>query len=140
MIALIRIGGLVNMNSKIEETLSRLRLRRKFSCVIIKETPENLGMLQKVRNFIAFGKINETTLSSLIEARAEKIGDSKAKITGADKIAKEFMAGKSLKDLGIKPFFRLHPPRGGIKSKLQYPKGVLGDHKDNINKLVEKML
>ncbi|MBM3247177.1 50S ribosomal protein L30 [Candidatus Pacearchaeota archaeon] len=140
MIVLIRITGLVNMNLRVEETLSRLRLRRKFSCVVIKETPENLGMLQKVRNFVAFGKINEATLAKLIEARAEKIGDSKAKITGSDKIAKEVMAGKGLEELGIKPFFRLHPPRGGIKSKLQYPRGVLGDHKENINKLIEKML
>jgi len=140
MIALIRIAGLVNMNSRVEETLSRLRLRRKFSCVIIKETPENLGMLQKTRNFVAFGKINEATLEKLISTRAEKIGNAKAKITGADKIAKDIIAGKSFEELGIKPFFRLHPPRGGIKSKLQYPRGVLGDHKEDINKLIEKML
>jgi large subunit ribosomal protein L30 len=140
MIALIRIAGLVNMNSRVEETLFRLRLRRKFSCVIIKENPESLGMLEKTRNFIAFGKIDEATLANLINARAEKIGDSKAKITNGEKIAKEIMAGKDFEELGIKPFFRLHPPRGGIKSKLQYPRGVLGNHKENINKLIGKML
>jgi hypothetical protein len=40
----------------------------------------------------------------------------------------------------LKGFFRLHPPRKGIKSKLQYPKGVLGDNKESINKLIERML
>ena len=40
----------------------------------------------------------------------------------------------------LKGFFRLHPPRKGINSKLQYPKGVLGDNKKDINKLIERML
>jgi hypothetical protein len=42
--------------------------------------------------------------------------------------------------MGIKPFFRLHPPRKGINSKIQYPKGVLGNNKEDINKLIERML
>ena len=48
---------------------------------------------------------------------------------------------KKLKEIGLKPFFRLHPPRGGLKSsKKQFPRGVLGNHKQEINKLIEKML
>jgi len=40
----------------------------------------------------------------------------------------------------LKPFFRLHPPRGGLKnSKEPFPKGVLGYNKE-INELVERML
>ncbi len=98
-------------------------------------------MIAKVRNLVAYGKINEETLVSLIKARAKKIGDSKAKIENAEKIAKEVLAGKNLEDLGIKPFFGLHPARGGIKNtKLHYPKGVLGDNKEDINKLIGKML
>ncbi|KKL95423.1 hypothetical protein LCGC14_1854700, partial [marine sediment metagenome] len=42
--------------------------------------------------------------------------------------------------LNLKPFFRLHPPRKGIKSKLHFPKGVLGDNKEKINDLVLRML
>ena len=40
----------------------------------------------------------------------------------------------------LKPFFRLHPPRKGIKSKKHYPKGVLGNHGKKINELLERML
>ena len=50
------------------------------------------------------------------------------------------MKGKKYDELGIKPFFRLHPPRGGIRSKVHYPEGVLGNHKEKINELVERML
>ncbi len=141
MIVLIRIAGLVNMKQELEETLFRMRMRKKYTCVILNETPEVMGMIAKVRNLVAYGKINEETLVSLIKARAKKIGDSKAKIENAEKIAKEVLAGKNLEDLGIKPFFGLHPARGGIKNtKLHYPKGVLGDNKEDINKLIGKML
>ena len=40
----------------------------------------------------------------------------------------------------IENFFRLHPPRGGIKSKIHFPKGVLGDNKEKINDLIKRML
>jgi large subunit ribosomal protein L30 len=140
MIAAIRITGMINMPVKVEETMQRLRLRRKYTCVLVRETPEMLGMIEKVRNVIAFGKIDDKTLVELIKARAKKIGDTKAKITDADKIAKEIMAGKKLEELGIKPWFGLHPARGGIETKLHYPRGVLGDHKEKINELIMRML
>ena len=56
------------------------------------------------------------------------------------KIVEELKKGKTYKELNLKPFFRLHPPRKGIKSKVQFPKGVLGNHKEKINELVERML
>ena len=52
----------------------------------------------------------------------------------------ELKKGKKFEELNLKPFFRLHPPRKGIKSKLHFPKGVLGDNKKKINDLVERML
>jgi len=54
------------------------------------------------------------------------------------KVIEEINDGKKSKI--IKPYFRLHPPRKGIKSKLHYPKGVLGNHGEEINKLLERML
>lgn len=113
MIAVIRISGVVGLRKNITETLHRLRLRRKYSCIVIeKPTKEQLGMINKVRDFVAFGDIDEKTYEKLVEKRKTK----------------------------IKNFFRLHPPRRGIKSKLHFPKGVLGNHKDKINELLERML
>ena len=115
MIAIVRIRGQVGLNIKVIETLHRLRLRKKYSCVVIEEpTKEQLGMLAKVRNFVAYGEINDETYKKLVEARGGK----------------------------IKNFFRLHPPRKGIDSKKHFgvDKGVLGNHGKEINKLVERML
>ena len=35
MIAIIRIKGMVNINEDVENTLSRLRLRRKYACTLV---------------------------------------------------------------------------------------------------------
>ena len=56
-----------------------------------------------------------------------------------NKKGKYFHENKTLDGSGIKPFFRLHPPRGGINTKYHFPKGVLGENKE-INKLILRML
>ena len=142
MIAIIRIHGMIKVKQNVAETLNRLKLRKKYTCVIVNETPEMLGMIQEVKDFVAFGKIDEKILAEIIKARGKKIGDVKAKISEADaqKAAKETASGKRLEDLGIKPFFGLHPARGGIDTKHHFPKGVLGNHKDKLNELIQRML
>ncbi|MBU3913507.1 MAG: uL30 family ribosomal protein [Nanoarchaeota archaeon] len=141
MIAIIRISGIPEMPLKAGETLDRMRLRRKYCCVLLSEEPENLGMIKRAENFIAYGKIDKETLVELIKARG-KTREKKIKVD-AEQIAKELLEGKIKKkliDFGLKPFFRLHPPRGGIDSKTHYPRGVLGDNKEDINKLIRRML
>ncbi|MEA3329775.1 MAG: uL30 family ribosomal protein [Nanoarchaeota archaeon] len=138
MIVIIRIKGMVDRNRDIVETLSRLRLRRKYSCVVLAENDVIKGMLQKVRSFIAYGEIDKDTLVELIKARGQLI--DKADKIDAEKIADEIIKKGNMKDLKIKPFFRLHPARGGIVSKQHFPKGVLGNHGVEINKLVRRML
>jgi large subunit ribosomal protein L30 len=142
MITLIRITGLVGMKRECEETFNRLRLRTKFSCVVLKENAQTLGMLKDVKDFVAFGTIDEKMLTKMIAARGKKIGNVKAKFseTESAKIAKEFVAGKSFEELKVRPWFGLHPARGGINSKLHYPRGVIGNHKEKINELIERML
>ena len=115
MIVVIRISGQVGLRKDIVETLNRLRLRKKYSCVVL-ENPakEQLGMVRKVKDFVAFGELDEDTYKKLVEARGKK----------------------------SKTFFRLHPPRKGIESKKHFGvgKGVLGNNKKKINELIRRML
>ena len=139
MICAIRIHGQVNINKEVVETLNRLRLRRKYSCIVLaKPTKEQLGMIAKLRNFVAFGEIDKTIFEKLVEARGQLI--DKSKKIDAKKIIDGLEKGKSYEELNLKAFFRLHPPRKGIKSKLHFPKGVLGDNREEINKLLERMI
>lgn len=115
MIAIIRITGRVGIREEIAETLNRLKLRKKYSCIVLtKPTESQLGMIKKVKDFVAYGEINEETYKSLVEKRKQKIEN----------------------------FFRLHPPRGGIESKKHFGvgKGILGNNKDKINDLIKRML
>ncbi|MCK9597226.1 uL30 family ribosomal protein [Candidatus Pacearchaeota archaeon] len=139
-IAIIRISGLVKMRRDMEETLSRLRLRKKYVCVVVNPTSENMGMIRKIENFVAYGKINPETLEKLIEKRGQQTNKKKI---DAKKAAEELIKGKDYEELNLKPFFRLHPPRKGIDSKKHFgtsSKGVLGDNKEKINDLILRML
>ena len=52
MIIVIRISGLVEVPDKIQETLFRIRLRRKYSAVLLPSTQETYKLLKKIRDFI----------------------------------------------------------------------------------------
>lgn len=118
MICIIRIRGQIGIEKDAKETLNRLRIRRKYACVVIKNpTSLEMGMIKKIKNFIAWGEINEADYKKLVDARGKKNAEGK-----------------------LKPFFRLHPPRGGAKTRLHYPKGILGDNGKDIIKLLERML
>ena len=138
MICIIRIKGRVGLKKDIDETLNRLRLRKKYVCVVLNPRKEQSGMIKKVKDFVAFGEINNEMFERLIEVRGQLI--DKSKKIDAKKIVEEIQKGKKYEDLNLKPFFRLHPARKGIKSKLHFPRGVLGDNREEINKLIERML
>ncbi len=127
---------------KIAETFARMCLLRKYACTLIDDKSEGMGMLKNVRDLVAYGPISEEVLVKLLKERGRIIGNSSARVENPEKIAKELIAGKKLSDLKIKSFFKMHPPRKGIDSKLYYgqKKGVLGNNKEDINKLIERML
>ena len=139
LLILIRIKGDVKVKPQIRETLFRLRLRRKYAAVLVNGTKkETMNMVDKVKHSIAFGLIEKETLIKLIEVRGKSIDGKKV---NAASVAEGLLSGKKLEDFNLKPFFRLHPPRKGIDSKIQFNNGgVLGNNRQEINKLVERML
>lgn len=129
----------MNLNGDVKETLQRLRLGKKYICVVLANpNKEQTGMIKKLRDYVAFGEINRDVFEKLINIRGQKI--NKKNKTDSKKIVEEIEKGKAYESLNLKPFFRLHPPRGGINSKLHFPKGVLGDNREKINDLILRML
>lgn len=141
LLAVIRISGILHVRNDIANALDRLMLRRKYSCVLINSNNKNLyGMLKKIRNFVSYGAIDNNILDKLVKERGKSVEGNKRKVKiDTNEVVKGLVEGKKLNEFGLKPFFRLHPPRGGIRSKLHYPKGVLGENKE-INKLIERIL
>lgn len=143
-IVAIRIRGLVGITEDLKRTIDVLRLRKKFSCVVLNEEPNIIGMVKKVENNICFGEIDKETFKLLVLKRGRLIGDKKLQIKedALNKFVDNFFENKAkLEDLKLKPFFRLHPPKGGFKksTKKFYPEGVLGKN-EKIKELIKKML
>lgn len=118
MIAIVRISGDVKIREKARETMIRLGLTKKYSCIVLEKPSQvELGMLEKVKDFVAFGELDEETFKELGAKRGKKFKE-KTKV------------------------FRLHPPRGGIDSKLHFGvrKGVLGNNGGKIGELIRRML
>ncbi|MBW2982255.1 uL30 family ribosomal protein [Candidatus Woesearchaeota archaeon] len=124
-IAVIRIRGLVGIKKGTADTLNMLRLYRKNYCIVLSGTPSILGMLNKVKDYITWGEINDETLKMLREKRLEKTKNKEGKVVE-------------------KKFFRLHPPRKGFARKgIKIPfkvGGALGNRKDKINDLIKRMI
>jgi len=152
MYAVVRLRGQVNVRYTIEDTMKMLRLHKVNHCVFVPEDPHYKGMVQKVKDYVAYGKIDAKTLAEVLENRGRLEGDTRLteeyirENTDYDSIqafAEAVVEGKtSLKDVPkLKPVFRLHPPRkghAGIKRTVQQG-GELGNHGENINVLLHKM-
>lgn len=152
MYAVVRLRGQVNVRYTIEDTMKMLRLHKVNHCVLVPENPHFKGMVQKVKDYVAFGKIDAKTLVEILENRGRLEGDTRLteeyirENTAYDSIqafAEAVVKGETtLKAIPkLKPVFRLHPPRkghAGIKRTVQQG-GELGDHGDGINALLHKM-
>lgn len=153
-VAVIRIRGEVHVDRDVLTTLKMLRLFKKHNCVIVPDTPHYIGMINKVKDHVTWGEIDEPTLKLLLEKRARLVG--KHKLTNeylkdklkvdVDHLAKEIFSGsKEIKDIpGMKLFFKLHPPlhgfeSGGIKKPFSLG-GSLGYRKETINDLLRRMI
>ncbi|MBS3068311.1 uL30 family ribosomal protein [Candidatus Micrarchaeota archaeon] len=136
-IAVIRIRGVRSMDPQIKIALEYLKLHRPNHCVILNATPQTLGAIEKVRDYVTYGEIDDQTFEKLLFKRGEK-GGKLLRNTDSDvkKVSKEFDG----KTESVDPVFRLHPPRSGYKDiKSHYPKGDLGK-RDNINELIRRMM
>ena len=109
----VRIAGQVKNLKTENETMNRLKLRKKFTAIFVEEDDKvRMGMVKSVDKKVAYGKVSEEFIKELNEKRPAKNG-----------------------------VHFLHPARGGFKksSRLPTPKGILGKHEDFV-KLVGRML
>lgn len=153
-IAVIQVRGGMNTAPKVMKTLQLLNLRSKNSCVLVETSPVKLGMLVALKDYITWGEANEETIKMLIQKRGRLAGNQilteeyvkkQLNLTISD-FAKAIANEKhKLRDLpGMKPYFRLTPPKGGYEikgTKKQYSiGGALGYRKEAINDLIRRML
>jgi len=151
--AVIRVRGTVNIKPDIKKTMQLLRLTRANHCVLLEENVVYNGMLQMVKDYTTWGEINKETLTKLISARGKLIGDkpltaeylkTATPYHSFEKLSEAILENKvKYKEIPeVKPLFRLNPPKKGHRTikRSFVNKGALGYRKDEINKLIERML
>ncbi|PKL60440.1 MAG: 50S ribosomal protein L30, partial [Methanomicrobiales archaeon HGW-Methanomicrobiales-4] len=75
MYAVVQVRGTVKTRREIKDTLKMLRLHHINHCVIIPDTPAYMGMIQKVKDFVAYGKVDAGTVDELLRTRGRLVGD-----------------------------------------------------------------
>ncbi len=153
MLTVIRVRGSIRVKKEIKDTMKMLRLFRANHLVLVSEEKRTKKMVEKVKDYVTFGEINAETLEKLLEKRALIKGNKKVtaeflkekKINSFKELSEKILKGEAkLKELEIKPVFRLRPPRKGFEragiKKAFSVGGVLGYRATEINSLINKML
>ncbi|MBN2335339.1 50S ribosomal protein L30 [Candidatus Bathyarchaeota archaeon] len=148
----IRIRGTINVTQRVKDTLRMLRIDRNNYATLLDDRADYQGMLQKAKDYITWGEPDLETIKVMLEKRGEAPGgarltDEYVKEVGYESI--EALAEKLLtceadinKLEGIKPFFRMHPPKKGFRKSVKRPyrsKGELGYRGEAINELARRM-
>ncbi|GAB3312779.1 50S ribosomal protein L30 [Haloplanus rallus] len=153
MEALVQIRGEVNISGDVQDTLEMLNLHAVNQCTFVPETDAYRGMITKVNDYVAHGEPSADVVATLIRRRGEPE-------TGSGEVTDEWVAEETdyadvdalaaalvdeettLREQGLAPSLRLHPPRGGHDG-LKHPTvegGQIGNHTtEEIDRLLEAM-
>lgn len=139
-LAVIRIRGSVGIKSEVKDTLNMLRLYKRNYCSIVPNNKNYLGMLNLIKDYVAWGEINEPTTDLLIQKRGQEYTGREKDSKGIIKYNKYFVVnGKKLKK-----YFRLNSPKKGFErkgiKKAFNQGGALGYRGEKINELIVRMV
>ena len=153
MEAIVQLRGEVNMQGDTRDTLAMLNLTRVNHCTFVPEEDSYRGMIAKVNDFVAHGTPSEEVIALLVHTRAEPdegtadVDDEwVAENTDYDDVDALAAAladeETTLREQGLSPVLRLHPPRGGHDG-VKHPAadgGQLGKHTtEQIDELLTSM-
>ncbi|MFC6835189.1 50S ribosomal protein L30 [Halomarina ordinaria] len=141
MRALVQVRGEVDMSAGVRDTMSMLNLGRVNHCTFVPDTEAYRGMVTKVNDWVAHGEPSEEVVATLVATRAEPAEGSddvddewvadNTDYGSIDALAEAIVAEETtLREQGLSPTLRLHPPRGGHDG-IKHPTkegGQLGKH------------
>jgi len=141
LLLVLNLRGKIDSTDAVRKALGELKVERRFSATVVTDDAPTVGMLRACKDFVAWSPVDSALLTRLLKSRgmvseSRKLDQDALKSMGfkkyedlAEKIMKE---GKRLSaHSGIRPFFRLSPPKGGYKlsSRRQATeKGILGSN------------
>ncbi|WP_058366148.1 50S ribosomal protein L30 [Haloparvum sedimenti] len=153
MQALVQIRGDVNMSEDVVDTLDMLNIGRVNHATFVPETDSYRGMVTKVNDFVAFGEPSVDAVAATLARRGEPLEgdadvddewiDENTDYADLEALAEALVDEETtLREQGLSPTVRLHPPRGGHEG-IKHPTiegGELGRHStEEIDALLEDM-
>jgi large subunit ribosomal protein L30 len=152
MFAVVQVRGVVNTRADIKDTLKMLRLHHINHCVMVPDTPAYMGMIRKVKDYVAYGEVDEKAVATVLSTRGRLTGNLKltdeyvrehSSFSGIEEFAAALCRGEAtMQDIPeLKPVLRLHPPRKGFRTiKRTFQQGgALGNYGEEINDLLYRM-
>ena len=152
LLLVLNIHGKINSSASVRKALSELKVEKKFSASVVTDDPATVGMLRLCKDYVAWTPIEGELLTALFEKRGMVSTRSKLDVEAlsamgfkkysdlADKMLNEHLRLSQVE--GVRPFFRLSPPRGGFKTSLRRQfseKGILGRN-PKLPELVRRMI
>lgn len=136
----VRLKGSFGMPIQTEKTLTTLRLDRKFNAVLLENNANVLATLRQAKDYVTWGEAKPRDIAMLLKERGELLGglritdksvQEKFGVQTVDGLVTALGEGgitlKQLRQKGLKPVFRLHPPSGGFATSTKRPHGSRGE-------------
>ncbi|QLG26145.1 50S ribosomal protein L30 [Halorarum halophilum] len=151
MQAVVQLRGEVDTSAAQRDTLKMLNLHAVNHATLVPEEDTYRGMIAKVNDYVAFGEPSAEVVATTIARRGEPLeGDADIDDEWVDEhtdyadleaLAEALVDEETtLREQGLSPAIRLHPPRKGHRGIKHAEKngGELGRH-ENIDDLLEAM-
>lgn len=152
LLLVLNLHGKINSTQAVRKALGELKVDKKFSASVVTDDDSTVGMLKLCKDYVAWSPIDEGLLATLLEKRGMVSTEARLDATALSALGYKKhsdLANRMLKDHirlsqvgGVRPFFRLSPPKGGFRRSLrrQYSeKGVLGKN-PSLPDLVRRMV
>ena len=130
-ILVIRIRGTINVSQRERDTMRFLRVDKNNYASLIDDRADYKGMLQKAKDWITWGEPTVETVTKMLVKRGRATGDVKLTEESVKELGFESFDDMAQKIVncevgmhqieGLKPFFRMHPPRKGFKKSVKRP-------------------
>jgi large subunit ribosomal protein L30 len=152
LILVVNLHGAINSASGVRKALGELKVLRKFTASVVSDDATTVGMLKLCKDRVAWAPVGPELLAVLLKKRG-MVTESKSLDSASLKklgyASYDDMATKMVKGglrlsavAGIRPFFRLAPPKGGFKHSMRRQfseKGMLGSN-PNLEETVRRMV
>lgn len=152
LLLVVNLHGKINSSAPVRKALSELKVERRFSASVVTDDPATVGMLKLCKDYVAWAPTDVELISILLKKRgmvSETARLDAHALTAMGFKKHEELAEKMMKDQlrlsqvqGLRPFFRLAPPKGGFRASLRRQfseKGLLGSN-PKLSDLVRRMV